>query len=273
MVVVNGPRDAKVHSSKGNQLKWKLGDKWYKADFLGYEGAAEYFVSEVLRHSNIMNFVPYQLEQIKYNGRTLTGCVSCDFLKDGQTIITSQRLFLSYYGNSVDKIIGGQPVSDRIQSFVEYIEDATDIHDFGIYLTMLIELDALTLNEDRHFHNIAVTRSLENTYSLCPVFDNGAALLSDVKNDYPINQNILELITKVYAKPFLTQFDMQMEVCRSLYGKQLQILDFDISPCMKEIEKVYSLEISERIRAIYEYQKEKYSEMFFVSKSPQKMKF
>ena len=25
-------------SSKGNQLKWRSGDWWYKADYLGYEG-------------------------------------------------------------------------------------------------------------------------------------------------------------------------------------------------------------------------------------------
>ena len=29
-------------SSKGNQLKWKNDGKWYKADYTGYEGLAEY---------------------------------------------------------------------------------------------------------------------------------------------------------------------------------------------------------------------------------------
>lgn len=37
----------KTHSSKGNQLKFQIGDRWIKADFLGYEGAAEYVASEI----------------------------------------------------------------------------------------------------------------------------------------------------------------------------------------------------------------------------------
>ena len=30
------------HSSKGNQLKWEKDGIWYKADYTGYEGLAEY---------------------------------------------------------------------------------------------------------------------------------------------------------------------------------------------------------------------------------------
>ena len=26
------------HTSKGDQLKWKIDDRWYKADYMGYEG-------------------------------------------------------------------------------------------------------------------------------------------------------------------------------------------------------------------------------------------
>ena len=35
-------------SSKGNQLKWKNAGNWYKADYAGYEGLAEYMVSHLL---------------------------------------------------------------------------------------------------------------------------------------------------------------------------------------------------------------------------------
>ena len=33
------------HSSKGNQLKWEKDGIWYKADYTGYEGFAEYVIS------------------------------------------------------------------------------------------------------------------------------------------------------------------------------------------------------------------------------------
>lgn len=35
-------RDAGRASSKGNQLKWERNHIWYKADYTGYEGLAEY---------------------------------------------------------------------------------------------------------------------------------------------------------------------------------------------------------------------------------------
>ena len=28
------------HTSKGDQRKWKVGDRWYKADYMGYESLA-----------------------------------------------------------------------------------------------------------------------------------------------------------------------------------------------------------------------------------------
>ena len=48
-------------SSKGNQLKWNSGDYWYKADYTGYEGLAEYVCSSLLLYSNIdeYNIVHY----------------------------------------------------------------------------------------------------------------------------------------------------------------------------------------------------------------------
>ena len=40
-------------SSKGNQLKWKKDGYWYKADYTGYEGLAEYMVSYLLNFSSL----------------------------------------------------------------------------------------------------------------------------------------------------------------------------------------------------------------------------
>lgn len=45
------------HSSKGNQLKWKDGDFWYKADYMGYEGLAEVVVAAALKESNCRDFL------------------------------------------------------------------------------------------------------------------------------------------------------------------------------------------------------------------------
>lgn len=52
------------HSSKGNQLKWNDGKYWYKADYTGYEGMAEYTVSSLLRYSDLKpeEYVSYETE-------------------------------------------------------------------------------------------------------------------------------------------------------------------------------------------------------------------
>lgn len=36
------------HTSKGDQRKWKVGDRWYKADYMGNESLAEVLVSHFL---------------------------------------------------------------------------------------------------------------------------------------------------------------------------------------------------------------------------------
>ena len=38
-------------SSKGNQLKWENEGIWYKADYIGYEGLADYLISHLLKKS------------------------------------------------------------------------------------------------------------------------------------------------------------------------------------------------------------------------------
>ena len=68
-------------SSKGNQEKWKDGDRWYKLDQFGYEGLAETVISRFLENSNIetdtpFRFVRYQMERMNVHGRERSGC-SC----------------------------------------------------------------------------------------------------------------------------------------------------------------------------------------------------
>ena len=53
-----------------------------------------------------------------------------------------------------------------------------------------IRLIIQDMNEDRHMHNIAVLMKDDSTYRLCPVFDNGASLLSDTKMDCFVNDTI-----------------------------------------------------------------------------------
>ena len=88
----------------------------------------------------------------------------------------------------------------------------------GKYLTAILELDCLTLNEDRHTNDLAVLRDEETKeFRLCPIFDNGLSLLSDL-NDYPLTDDLYTCIERVKAKPFDRDHAEQMAVAEELYG-------------------------------------------------------
>ncbi|MER2009777.1 MAG: hypothetical protein ABS939_20260, partial [Psychrobacillus sp.] len=66
-------------SSKGDQSKWRVGDKWVKQDARGYEGQAEVLASLVLSHSTLQekDYVKYYpCEIVLPNGETSIGCYS-----------------------------------------------------------------------------------------------------------------------------------------------------------------------------------------------------
>ena len=87
------------------------------------------------------------------------------------------------------------------------------------YLTLLFEVDALFCNDDRHLNNIAVIEQ-DGRYGYCPIFDNGAGLLSNTQIS-PMDIAPKALIAVLRARPFHTTFTRQMNAARSLTGKQL----------------------------------------------------
>ena len=58
------------HTSKGDQLKFRSGDTWYKVDSLGYEGYVEAVTSRLLQYSSLENFVKYDTCKIRFEGAT-----------------------------------------------------------------------------------------------------------------------------------------------------------------------------------------------------------
>lgn len=87
-------------SSKGNQQKWLKDGVWYKADYTGYEGLAEYMVSHLLQKSSLSEaeYVLYDTELMKYKTAEFRGCKSVDFLPEGWNLITLERLFQNMLG-------------------------------------------------------------------------------------------------------------------------------------------------------------------------------
>lgn len=253
-------------SSKGNQLKWLKGKTWYKADYTGYEGMAEYMVSNLLQYSNLKEeeYIIYETEEIRYRHHKYLGCGSIHFLPKGWQLITLERLFQSFYSESLNKSIYQiENVENRIRFLVEQTIRITGLEGFGQYFSKLLTLDAFFLNEDRHTHNIAVLMDQDGKYHYCPVFDNGAGLLSDTTMDYPMGIAIEKLLENVTSKTVCPNFDEQLDTVERLYGQFIKF-DFGESEVRSLLhnEKYYSEEIKERIMNILLTQRRKYRYLF-----------
>ena len=262
----NTRREEGRKSSKGNQQKWNQKGMWYKADYTGYEGLAEYVISHLLKKSSLdeKEFVLYDTEKMKYKAAEFRGCKSKDFLPEGWNLITLERLFQNMYGQSLNKSIYMiQSYENRLKFIVDQTIRMTGLDDFGTYMSKLLTIDALFLNEDRHTHNIAVLMDDIGKFHYCPFFDHGAGLLADTMMDYPITRNIDESIGDVEAKTFCRDFGKQLEIAEELYGQCISFV-FTIKDVENLLEKevYYSAEEKERVQAVLRWQMRTYKYLF-----------
>lgn len=253
------------HTSKGDQPKWHLGDRWYKADHMGYEALVEVLVSQLLKQSNVSNFVEYKPVLIQHHGEKIPGCTSQSFQAKDEMLVPFERLHRAYKGQGLAAWLGGiNEPQERIHYTVDFIEQTTGLTGVGEYLTLLLELDSFFLNEDRHTNNLAVLRDEKTKgFRLCPIFDNGLALLSDV-HAYPLDKDIYNCISRVRAKPFDLDFDVQVEAAEELYGMQLKF-SFTKKEVERELEfakELYDEGIYRRVERVLLEQMRKYQVYF-----------
>ncbi len=252
-------------SSKGNQLKFCRDGIWYKADYLGYEGLAEYVVSKLLGYSDLKKdeYVDYELEEIEYNGNIFKACKSRDF-SNGWNLITLERLFKKVYGKGLNYTV--RTLTDhekRLKVLVDQVERITGIVGFGEYMNKLLTIDAVFLNEDRHTHNIAVLTNEKNEFKLAPVFDNGAALLSDITLEYPVTIDHITLIDKVKPKTFCEDFSEQLEISENIYGRNLHF-NFNYMDVKRIVDKadMYDIKIRDRVVDVVMQMRRRYEYIF-----------
>lgn len=253
-------------SSKGNQLKWENDGIWYKADYTGYEGLSEYMISHLLKKSSLgeMEYVLYEPEEIKYKTIIYKGAKSNNFLQDGWQIITLERLFKNFFGESLYESL--YRIADHKKRFcflVDQTERMTGLTQFGIYMNKLFTIDAFFLNEDRHTHNIAVLLNEKNEFAYCPIFDNGAGLLADTTMDYPIQEDAYSLMNQVHAKTICGDFDEQLDISEELYNINLKFsfTKKDVKDLLNQAV-IYTEEERIRVEKIIYAQMAKYAYLF-----------
>ena len=215
MITINIPQEAIAivsTSSKGDQSKWRIGNKWVKQNSRGYEDMAEVLASLVLECSTLPSstYVTYSPCQIKLpNGVLTRGCYSLDFRGKKQEV-TLERLFETNF-SSTDQILNNVTLSTeaKFQALMGKIKEYTGLN-VSNEIGRLFAFDALILNEDRHTNNILFLYDpIQKSWELAPIFDHGLSLLSDVK-DYPLGKPLTILMRKVKAKPLNSSFTKQL---------------------------------------------------------------
>lgn len=249
------------HTSKGDQPKWQFRGRWYKADHMGYEALSEVLVSRLLEKSNIGAFVRYEPVNIVCDSRTVPGCESGNFRAADEMLVPFERLHRAFKGRGLAQTMAGMDgPAERIAYTVDFVQSVTGLAGVGEYITMLTEMDALFLNEDRHTNNLAVIRNeTTGAFRLCPTFDNGLSLLSDT-HDYPMEADVYECISRVKAKPFDESFDEQMAAAEALYGPQLKcsFTRQNVEDALADLSEIYDGAMLERVRQCLFEQMRKY---------------
>lgn len=213
-------------SSKGDQSKWCVGDKWVKQNTRGYEGLAEVLASVVLTNSTLQekDYVKYYpCEIVLPDGERSIGCYSHDFRGKLQEV-TLERLFEANF-TSTDPILNDKSLSthEKFEQIMQHVQDFTGL-DVRVDIARLLAFDALILNEDRHTNNILfLYNPFEKSWQLAPIFDNGLSLLSDEK-DYTPGKPLTILKRKVKAKPFNSSFSKQLALYTETAFIQKQLL-------------------------------------------------
>lgn len=103
----------------------------------------------------------------------------------------------------------------------------------------------------------------EEKYHLCPIFDNGAGLLSDIQMDYPMEENINNLMEEARSKTLCEDFDEQIEIAEELYGQQisLEFTEKDVKEILN-MESYYPQEYKKRVFEIIMSRRRKYRYLF-----------
>lgn len=260
------PLECAGHSSKGNQLKWRVDNTWYKADHMGYEGLAEVMVSGLLEYSDVENYVRYFPAEIQYKDKKYIGCKSSSFLDTDEEFVTVEHLFRQWKGGSLSAELGKIPdVEDRIVYMVENVINFTGLVQFGKYMAAILALDAFFVNEDRHTNNIGVIYNMKSkSYRLSPVFDNGLALLADTMTDFGIEKSLEECMKRVEAKLFSRDFDEQLDAAERLYGCSIHFSfgKGEVDRILESCADNYSDKVTGRVRDLLYFQMRKYGYLF-----------
>lgn len=242
--VSRGDRFELSSTSKGNQTKWVVGNKFLKADTMGYESIAEVLATEVEKAIEGIDYVNYFLcKVVEDSTKSYYGCMSDIFTSKDESIISLYSILKKYYGGErvLKENLRGIEGIDLVNTVITVVSSVTGISyiDIKNNLSTIVKLDAILLNEDRHLNNIAFIKNSNGAYKFCPIFDNGLSFLSDT-NDYPLDKKgVSHKISRVKSQPFSKDWRKQIG-----YFDDCDLLHIDINSLRYRLEN-YTVEFKE----------------------------
>lgn len=238
-------------TSKGNQLKLYNDGYWIKLDNNRCsEGLAEEFVS--LFCDCIIDFphVRYKTDKFLYKDDEYLGCYSYNMYNDIGVSFISFRNLLRRNNIPLNIFIKDSDTSKNIINTIETIGRLTGVN-ISNYLFRLLFLDALIINEDRHYMNIGLAIK-DNTFYEAECFDNGSSLFCTnwtYRKKKTFEENIAS--GKSVARPFSKFFDTQVSACIKLGAKPLCINKNKLDILLKNYyNNLYSDELNNRIKLV-----------------------
>lgn len=186
-------------TSDGTQMKYYSGGYWYKTNNEGEEDIVESLVSRLLVFTDLPKEGYVLYERGLVNGKR--ACRSKSFINPDETFITLDRIHVNITGQRLHEAIRlMQGIEDSAKYVLDFFKDVIGLDLFG-YFQRVFTADYITLNEDRHFHNLGVIMSMYGEYRPAPVFDNGKSLLNANPSINP-RLSIAENVKRVTARPF-----------------------------------------------------------------------
>lgn len=218
--------------TKGTQKKYFKDGYYYKLNKNGNEGFTEYLVSRLLANSNVPKSLFVHYEYCKIKGKL--GCRSKSFLPEGSKFISMSSIYTKQTGycKLSEKLQCFRSATDRLNYILDQAENyGVTRSAFRNYLNILLQLDMLILNVDRHEHNYGVVCK-GDIITPSIIFDNGLSLNTNrlnCNNSCTISGSFTEQVVAFGfpVKPLLKidypRMFSDLKRIEKLYGKRPEI--------------------------------------------------
>ena len=220
--------------SKGTQVKYRKDEYYYKVNKNGNEGFTEYLVSRLLVNSTLNPLTYTRYEYCKIND--VLGCRSKSFMSDSEEFVSISRIYQKQtgYNNLSDYLYTFENAQERLNYILQLVSGVGFSKEiYRVYLNILVQLDLLICNTDRHTNNYGlIYNGSTNTFRLPPIFDNGLSLGTDGDMNpcsCTISGSFLEQVT-TFSYPVVPMFKLNYSAIkgdlariRDLYGDKKEI--------------------------------------------------